>query len=160
MIVSQNLKTLVNFNMKKNLFYFLLLVFLAGNVSAQDKKANIDYQYIRSNNDYTAYTLFVVSSQTLKTVELELVSTFVLDELTEISIKKGSSYIKLTPTAKKVKLENDNKNLNGLLVSADFDRVLKAKIDCETSITFSFSNGKKVELPFMFCLLKEKLAAN
>ena len=109
MIVSQNLKTLVNFNMKKNLFYFLLFVCFAGNVSAQDKKANIDYQYIRSNNDYTAYTLFVVSSQTSKTVELELVSTFVLDELTEISIKKGSSYIKLTPTAKKVKLKTTTK---------------------------------------------------
>lgn len=146
--------------MKKILFYILLLGCFVGNISAQEKKANVDYQYIRNNNDYTAYTLFVVSFQNSKTVELELVSTFAIDDLTEISIKKGSNYIKLTPTARKVKLENDNKNLNGLLVTADFDRVLKAKIDCETTIIFSFSNGKKIELPFMICLLKEKLVSN
>jgi len=146
--------------MKKILFYILLLSFFAENVSAQEKKTNVDYQYIRSDIDYTAYTLFVVSTQTSNMVELELVSTFALDNLSEISIKKGNNSIKLTPTAKKITLENDNKNLNGLLVTADFDRILKAKIDCETTINFSFSNGIKIELPFMLCLLKEKLAAN
>lgn len=153
-----NLKIPANFSMKK--IIVLLIVLYASVSQAQDKRSNVDYQYVRTETDYHAYSAFVKSNAPIKNIEIELVSTFGLDKLETISIKKGKHFIKISFAAINSVMQNDNKSLNGLSILPSFDKIWKANINCETTIVFQFENGKKIELPFMFCRLKEQINAN
>ncbi len=141
----------------KRLNLILVTLFLITNICAaqDDLKTSIDYQYKREGDTYSAYSTFLNKEE--NAISLAIVSSYKIEELQRIKIKFGELFIdvpfsKLTST-----LPNDDKAMNSLGVKLELNKLLQEKTDCELKIIFQLIDGTKIELPFMFCLLKEKL---
>lgn len=122
---------------------------------SQDLKTNLDYQYKRGGSTYSSYTAYLNNEE--DQLSLSIASNYKLDELQSIKIKSGQRFIKIPFVKLDINLINDDKAINSLVVKLDLKKVNKENIDCETTIIFQLNNGNKIELPFMFCKLKEKL---
>ena len=145
--------------MKKFYYLFFSLQLITFLLKAQEK-VNIDYQYTRNNNEYHAYAVYLKSDDQNKTLEFEVTSTFLMDKLTGVSIKKGKMDIKIPFTKLDTVIKTDENTLNNLVITASFKNLLKMKIECETVIIFTLNDERKIELPFNFCLVKNKLESN
>lgn len=145
--------------MKKFWYIFFSLQLLAFFLNAQEKE-NLDYQYIRNNNEYHAYAVNIKPGSENKTLEFEITSTFLMDKLTGVSIKNKKIEIKIPITKLDTAIKTDNNTLSNAVIIASFKSLLNMKIDCETVIIFTFNDDRKIELPFNFCLVKNKLDSN
>jgi hypothetical protein len=141
--------------MKKLHLLFLMMISLPLFCCAQDLKTNLDYQYKRVEGNYSAYATYLNAEET--TISLALYSNYKLQELQSIKIKYGKKYISVPFSKLDITVVNDDKSLNSLVVKLDLSKVLVEKIECETTITFLLIDGNKIELPFMFCKLKDGL---
>ncbi|RZL46315.1 MAG: hypothetical protein EOP00_15365 [Pedobacter sp.] len=143
--------------MKNVRVLFSLLMLTLGFAQAQEKRINGDYQYLRTGNDYHAYTTFIKIDELGKHAEIELVTSLSFEKLQTITITKGTKLVKVTFAALNTTIVNDDKSLHGISILPSFDNLWKINVDCETRIIFTFDNGKKIDLPFMYCFLKEQL---
>ncbi|MES2448417.1 MAG: hypothetical protein V4546_14620 [Bacteroidota bacterium] len=145
--------------MKKFYYLFFSLQLITFLLKAQEK-VNIDYQYTRNNNEYHAYAVYLKSDDQNKTLEFEVTSTYLMDKLTGVSIKKGKMDIKIPFTKLDTVIKTDEKTINNLVIVASIKNLLKMKIECGTVIIFTLSDETKIELPFNFCLVKNKIENN
>ncbi len=90
-------------------------------------------------------------------ISLAIVSSYKIEELQRIKIKFGELFIDVPFSKLASTLPNDDKAMNSLGVKLELNKLLQEKTDCELKIIFQLIDGTKIELPFMFCLLKEKL---
>lgn len=145
--------------MKKFWYLFFSLQLFTFSLKAQEKE-NIDYQYIRNNNEYHAYAVFLKSDDQNKALEFQITSTFLVDKLNGLSIKKGKIDIKIPFTKLDTVIKTDENTLNNVVIVASFKNLLKTKIECDTVIIFTLSDETKIELPFNFCVVKNKFESN
>lgn len=145
--------------MKKFWYLFFSLQLFTFSLKAQEKE-NIDYQYIRNSNEYHAYAVFLKSDDQNKVLEFQITSTFLVDKLSGLSIKKGKTDIKIPFTKLDTVIKTDEKTINNLVIVASIKNLLKMKIECDTVIIFALGDETKIELPFNFCLVKNKLESN
>ena len=141
--------------MKKLKLTFAFMLFAITAIHAQDLKTSIDYQYKRTANSYTAYTLFF--NKETSAVSLSLTATETIDDLQSVKVTYGKLLLDVPFKKSTIKLPNDDKSIHSLTIELDLGRIWQEKIDCETTLIFTMSNSSKFELPFKFCSVKEKI---
>lgn len=139
----------------------LIFVFVSLTISicvAQESKETIDYQYKRVDNDYHAYTAY--ANNEANTANFALVSSYNLIGLKSIHIKSEKNRVKLPFKKINLYLGEDDETLNKLAVSVNLEKILHAKLDCESTIIFTLVNNLTIELPINTCQFKEYLLKN
>jgi len=141
--------------MKKAYLFLLIIISITTICNAQDLKTNLDYQYKRGEASFSSYTAYLNSEE--NAVSLSIASSNKIDELKFIKVKSGKGFVDIPFSKLDINLINDDKTINSLVVKLDLKKAIQRNIDSETSIVFHLSDGNKIELPFMFCKLKEKI---
>lgn len=121
---------------------------------AQNNDKKLDYQYLRSDERYVAYTLSVDTVS--KKVAFEFVVNKNIREVKKIVIIIDGAETELTFAEDALKPSIDDKKIKSFRLLTDF-AAYPLKNNCNATIRFIISKKVFFNLPFNFCVLKEHL---
>jgi hypothetical protein len=144
--------------MRKAILFLLVFIGLATICTAQEERKNIDYQYVKSEGNYHAYTAY--TSKEANTIDLNMVSSYDLANIKAVQIKTDKNTIKVPFKKLDFLIFKDDGSLNKLSISINIEKLLNTKLGCESFIIFSLADKKTITLPFNNCLFREVLLKN
>lgn len=152
-----NLKTPVSsrFRFMRKILVFLCLICSFFIVKAQKHQKKIDYQYSRSKDNYTGYTLSVDTLN--KNVVIDFVANKRIKKISKLLLINGSEETDLKFFENDIILQNDDKELKSFSFIVDFKMHLQESSNCRNTIRFIASRKLYFDLPLDLCTLKKYL---
>ncbi|MDQ8003200.1 MAG: hypothetical protein REI64_00295 [Pedobacter sp.] len=138
----------------RQIFLSLCLVCTFVLCKAQNNDQKIDYQYLRSNELYVAYTLSL--DTTNNNVVFEFVVNKNIKEVKKIVIIAGDGETELAFKEDTFKPNIDDKKIKSFRLLTDFGSY-PSKNDCNATIRFVVSRKIFFDLPLNYCILKKHL---
>lgn len=144
----------------KTLIFPLLLMLFTSACFAQEMGKTIDYQYEREEANFNSYALYLSDPQEKNTLNLVLTSSSELKGIAYITIGLDKKSVKIPFKKIEINLDNDNSSLYNLIIRVDLSKLLHTELPCDTKITFTLLNSRKIQLPFNTCNSKTAIPKN